>query len=201
MISSEKNFAWYKSLISKNMSYMEAVHSLKKRYSAVGKPYFYKENFENVVKGDDVKLRKRRKNSKKGLYIHHILEKEFSNLSSKSGIKNNKIVFESKKEELFSNQVEYFVTQIPDNLVFCDVLEHMILHAKSSYEFNGQGKEGYLALRGKCKKWFPIAQEDLVEYGDSFSEKNHYNEIKISRKNIQELIRECDLMMGDSNEN
>ena len=93
----------YDSLL--NLSYEELVDKLKEKYGTPQGDYFLNETCKSV--------NNKIKRSNEGLYIHHIDEDKKINLS---------------KPELASNAP--FSYQKADRLVYCNILEHLILHIK-----------------------------------------------------------------------
>lgn len=94
-----------------NMTYDELVKYLQKKYGMAKKPYFATPEFKSVSTGI-------RRTGTEGLYCHHIKEyKEGCLLSTPSVAKHQ--------------PYEY---QLPENLVYANVLEHLILHLKIEEE-------------------------------------------------------------------
>ncbi|MCG1010927.1 hypothetical protein J4760_12940 [Salinicoccus sp. ID82-1] len=130
----------YLVLLSK--TYNEAVEFLLKKYGVAEDDYyreksykrFLKEEIKNITKGKFAR-------SREGLECHHILENKFLNMTNKSFIRIQNIPFKYHQKE---------------NLVFCDVVEHAILHTliakETSLEF---GYPGYIVyLRVKIEDWY-----------------------------------------------
>lgn len=86
-------------------SYEECCEYFKRKYGDVKGSYFINDSFKTL----NTKI----KRSKEGLFIHHIDEDKIENLSTKE---------QAKK---FS-----FEFQMPDRLVYCNLLEHFLLHSK-----------------------------------------------------------------------
>lgn len=86
-------------------SYIECCDYLKKKYGKVNGNYFLTESFKSV----NSKI----KRTKEGLYIHHLDE--------------DKAIMLSNKEYAIKNPYKY---QLHDRLVYCNLLEHLILHIK-----------------------------------------------------------------------
>lgn len=118
----------YYSLI--NLGYEEAVKFLMNKYGEVRDDYFTKKSYQAFLKGDRKTLTKGKySRTKEGLYCHHILENQELNLGDKNFIKREKYPFRYQEKE---------------NLVYCDILEHLILHALIAKETNGKyGVPGY----------------------------------------------------------
>ncbi|MEC4559110.1 MAG: hypothetical protein U9532_03040 ['Conium maculatum' witches'-broom phytoplasma] len=99
------------------MTYAEICHFLKLQHGPVPKSYFT--NAHCLTKTPGITRAK-----KEGLFIHHIDESKAPLLSDPQQASQNP-----------------FAYQQADRLVYCNLLEHLILHTKLLYEFN-QGKEG-----------------------------------------------------------
>ncbi|BAK93751.1 hypothetical protein [Tetragenococcus halophilus] len=134
----------YLNLLSK--SYDEAVEVLQQKYDQVKDDYFKEKSYERFLKGE-IKGPGRADYSryKEGLECHHIDENKFSNMAEPSYIKNQKIPFKYQKK---------------DRLVYCDYVEHVILHALISKETNGQlGLAGYdTYLRKNIYYWYLLEE-------------------------------------------
>ncbi|MEG0124232.1 MAG: hypothetical protein RSA40_02765 [Malacoplasma sp.] len=87
------------------MTYDQCVDSLLKKYGSVKKDYF----INKECKSANASI----KRSKEGLFIHHIDE--------------DKAIMLCTKEFAINNPFEY---QKADRLVYCDFLEHLVLHIK-----------------------------------------------------------------------
>lgn len=130
----------YLVLLSK--TYNEAVECLLKKYGAAEDDYYREKSYERFLKGEIKSITKGKfSRSMEGLECHHILENKFLNMTNSSFIKDQNIPFKY-------HQKEY--------LVFCDVVEHAILHTliakETSLEF---GAPGYIVfLRPKIEDWY-----------------------------------------------
>lgn len=130
----------YFALLSK--SYDEAVEFLLKKNGSAEDDYFREQSYERFLKGEIKKITKGKfSRSVEGLERHHIDENKFLNMTNGSFIKSQKIPFKYHKKE---------------RLVFCDVIEHTILHAliakETSLEF---GYPGYkIFLSRKIRDWY-----------------------------------------------
>lgn len=118
----------YLNLLSK--TYDEAVEILRQKYGQVKDDYFKEKSYERFFKGEIKKPGTANYSRfKEGLVCHHVAENKFLNMSNTFYIKDQKIPFEYQKK---------------DRLVYCDYLEHLILHALISKETNGNmGAPGY----------------------------------------------------------
>src|SRR5699024_1240288 len=130
----------YLVLLSK--TYNEAVECLLKKYGAAEDDYYREKSYERFLKGEIKSITKGKfSRSMEGLECHHILENKFLNMTNSSFIRDQNIPFKY-------HQKEY--------LVFCDVVEHAILHTliakETSLEF---GAPGYIVfLRPKIEDWY-----------------------------------------------
>ena len=97
--------------------YLQAVGFLKNKYGACKYDYFYNENCAS----ENAKAQR----SSEGIFLHHIDEDKYMNLSSRK----------------IAKQYPY-AAQRAEKLVYCNYLEHLLLHIKIF--------ENYLA--GKCKQ-------------------------------------------------
>lgn len=88
-----------------NMNYDDLCNYLKEKYGCVKYPYFCTEKMRS--------RNQRNMRTKEGLYCHHIDEDKGDNLS------NPDFAIKYPKEY-----------QQPDRLVYCNILEHLILHVK-----------------------------------------------------------------------
>lgn len=103
--------------------YNEFVNNLKKKYGSVDKPYFTNKECKKISKLPD---------SKKHLSRHHIFENQFPNLSG------------DKAKNL---DWKY---QLPDALVYCNMIEHIILHLIIFYCYKQQNYD----VVGSARGWF-----------------------------------------------
>lgn len=134
----------YLDLLSK--SYDEAVKIFQKKYGQAKDDYFKEKSYERFLKGE-IKAPGRANYSrfKEGLECHHIDENKFLNMAKPCYIKDQKIPFKYQKK---------------DRLIYCDSVEHVILHALISKETNGQlGLPGYDSyLKGHIYDWYLFKQ-------------------------------------------
>lgn len=130
----------YLVLLSK--TYNEAVECLLKKYGSAEDDYYREKSYERFLRGEIKSITKGKfSRSMEGLECHHILENKFLNMTNSSFIRDQNIPFKY-------HQKEY--------LVFCDVVEHAILHTliakETSLEF---GVPGYIVfLRPKIEDWY-----------------------------------------------
>ena len=113
---------YYSRLMS--ISYDEIIKILHKKYGKCKYDYFKKQSFENFIenKSKNINHNKKRSRYSEGLFLHHIDENIIENLSSLRVIKKN----------------PSFIFQQRDHLVYCNYLEHLILHTTILKETNGK---------------------------------------------------------------
>jgi hypothetical protein len=87
------------------MSYQDVIKNLKEKYGVVPKNYFTDETCTKKTQGIS--------RGKEGLYIHHVDE--------------DKAILLSKLEFARKNPFDF---QKADRLVYCNLLEHLVLHIK-----------------------------------------------------------------------
>lgn len=97
-----------------NLSYAELVMYLKAKYGRVPGDYMILNSKNNYVRNPNLSR------TKEGLMIHHVLENQFIYLG------NSKTCSEMTKT--------HPETQKADNLVYCDYIEHLLLHIKITEE-------------------------------------------------------------------
>lgn len=124
----ETKLEYYTYLLT--LSYDEAVISLLDKYGASKDDYFREKSYEKFLKNQIKSITSGKyKRTSEGLYCHHIAENKYLNLSNKNYISNNQYPFELHKKE---------------KLVYCDLFEHLILHALIAKETDGNfGILGY----------------------------------------------------------
>lgn len=150
------NYKEYENLLSK--TYDEAVKFLLQKYGSVLDDYFKESSYLRFMNGE-IKTIDRGKHSRtsEGLVCHHIDENRSLNLSNLSFIKRDKVPFEYQKK---------------DRLVYCDLIEHTILHTLIAQETAGKfGLPGYwLYLIPKLEEWYLDKKIPQISW-----EKNCYN--------------------------
>lgn len=135
------------------MTYKEAVEKLKARVECKY-DYFNRQSFENLAKNDfkskynnyrKPNHNKNRSKYSEGLFLHHVYENKVSNLSYLSTLRKYPI----------------FMYQEKENLVYCNLVEHLILHALIAKETNNQlGLKGYNSILEQVKDLYSKARND-----------------------------------------
>jgi hypothetical protein len=129
----------YKSLLE--YRYEDAVEHLLRKYGEATDDYFKEKSYERLLKGE-IKTTARGKISRtsEGLYCHHIDEYVEENLSNTKYVVENQSSFKYQKKE---------------RLVYCNLGEHLILHALISRETNGNfGFKGYMTEKDLIFDWY-----------------------------------------------
>ncbi|MGX0039989.1 hypothetical protein ACUXJN_000496 [Staphylococcus capitis] len=125
-----------------NLTYEEVTDYLKNKYGEVIDDYFREKSYLRFLNGEIKNITKGKySRAKEGLYCHHIYEDKFLNLSNQSFIGDYKYDFEYQRKE---------------NLVYCDLFEHIILHALIMMKTNVDlGFPGYVIyLKPKIQDWY-----------------------------------------------
>ncbi|AKL92943.1 hypothetical protein [Staphylococcus capitis] len=125
-----------------NLTYEDAIICLKRKYGEVTDDYFREKSYLRFLNGEIKNITKGKySKAKEGLYCHHVFEDEYLNLSDKEYIKTYKYDFEYQRKE---------------NLVYCDLFEHIILHALIMMKTNVDlGFPGYITyLKPKIQEWY-----------------------------------------------
>lgn len=140
----EKKYNYYKELLS--LSYSDAVQSLIEKHGEVVDNYYKEKSYNKFLNGE-IKIIAYGKytKTKEGLYCHHILENEYENISNKEYIAHYKYPYEYHHKE---------------NLVYCDLIEHLILHALITKETNGDR-----GFKGLVEFLIPTAEEWYIDGG------------------------------------
>lgn len=164
---------YYKSLL--NLDYDDAVQSLIKKYGAALDDYF-KEASYNKFLNREIKSPNKGKTSrtKDGLYID---EDKFLNLGNKDFI----LV---KKPD--------FKYQTKDRLVYCNLIEHLILHAIITKKTNGEfGTPGLIVfLIPKVQEWYINKRKPKTDW-----KMNCYNTALISSDEAKDLLNDIKLYL------
>lgn len=134
------NYKEYGDLLSK--TYDEAVESLLQKYGSAQDDYFREKSYQRFMDGEIKNITKGKySRTGEGLYCHHIDEKKYLNMSDGVFIKENKFPFEYQRK---------------DRLVYCDLIEHTILHVLITQETSQEfGYPGYLVfLKPMIEEWY-----------------------------------------------
>lgn len=130
----------YKLLLK--MTYEEAGQYLVDKYGAVKDDYFRENSYYRFLNGEIKSIAKGKfSKAQEGLYCHHMDEDKEYNLSNKEWIMVLEPPFDYQKRE---------------RLVYCDLFEHLILHALIMGKTEGEyGTPGFtVMIRPQAKEWF-----------------------------------------------
>lgn len=135
-----------------NLTYNDYVNQLKEKYGNVPSDYFYIVS-RGKTKGQLVKNTGITR-GKDGLYIHHVYECYFLGLSNPTMYSLQCIISDTKIKD----------AQKAENLVYCNLLEHLILHIKIALEFNrGSEQVGIDFITGDLNRLFELGDQNLIE--------------------------------------
>lgn len=130
------------------MSYNEYADLLKTKYGLVPKDYFYVNKNGNLAKSSGITR------GKDGLYIHHLYECYFLNLCDPEMYSIQCLIADEKIKD----------AQKAENLVYCNLLEHLILHTKIAFEYNrGQEQVGINFITDDLNRLYELGDKKLIE--------------------------------------
>jgi hypothetical protein len=136
----EVKFNDYLSLL--DCSYNKAVNMMLLKYGEVKDDYYREISYKRFLSGEIKSIAKGKYiRAIEGLECHHIFENQCINLSNKESIYINKYPYQFQEKK---------------NLIYCDIIEHFILHVLIIKETNGEYGEGgnEIYLRPKINDWF-----------------------------------------------
>ena len=130
----------YLDLLTKN--YAEAAEVLLKKYGESEDDFFREKSYERFLNGEIKSIaRGKYSRSAEGLECHHIDEDKYANVSSLYAIEDQRPPYKIHTKE---------------RLVFCDVVEHAILHTliakETSLKFGSGGYDYF--LKPKIREWY-----------------------------------------------
>lgn len=174
------NYEEYMNLLSK-FNYDEAVEFLLQKYGSAQDDYFRENSYGRFLKKEIKNITKGNfSRTSEGLYCHHIDEKKILNISDKNFIKRNKIPFDYQKKE---------------RLVYCDLIEHNILHVliskETSLEFGHLGLIAFLV---------PIIEQwylDQIIPNPAWM-KNCYNKSFLVPQEAFNILKKMNEILGES---
>ncbi|CAK1241592.1 hypothetical protein [Fructobacillus tropaeoli] len=125
------------------LSYPDAVAELLQKYGPAKDSYFAEDNYQAFLAGETYSLPKNPAidRTAEGLYCHHIDESRYLNLADPAMIKVQQYPYASQQKT---------------RLVYCNLIEHAILHALIAIE--SKQEFGYAELEKELKpqieKWY-----------------------------------------------
>lgn len=171
------NYQKYKDLLSK--TYDEAVNFLLRKYGPAQDDYYRESSYQRFMDGEIKNITKGKySRTKEGLYCHHIDEIKDLNISNQAFIKKYKYSFEYQKKE---------------RLVFCDLIEHTILHVLITEETSEEfGYPGYLAhLKPLIELWY---LDEIIPKPKWM--KNCYNKSFLNPQNAFYILKDMQKVLG-----
>lgn len=162
------------------MNYEEAIQYLQAKYGRCPLPYFVYKNSSTHTKGIT--------RTSEGLYIHHVLETVVDNLSSKD-LNNPRLLEYAFDLDRIDIEEVFWEMQQPEYLVYCDLLEHLILHIKINTMRNA--KEGYFCIDGVINHLIPLLNEMYyknIEYTGQYAWLNNIKAKIIPHIEIYHII-------------
>ncbi|SOC37559.1 hypothetical protein [Salinicoccus kekensis] len=173
------NYKEYLDLLSKN--YEQAVDFLLQKYGSAQDDYFREASYQRFINGEIKSItRGKASRTKEGLYCHHIDEIKWLKISDKNFVKQYNIPFESQRK---------------DRLVYCDLIEHTILHVlitkETSFEFGYPGYVTYLKVL--IEEWYldgKIPNRDWM--------KACYNKSFLEPQKAFDILKEMQEVLGQS---
>lgn len=179
IINHEEKYKYYSSLLE--MPYLKVITLLIKKYGEVTDDYYKEKSYKKFLNGEIKSIRKGKfSKTKEGLYCHHIFEDQYDNLSNPQFIRNYRYDYEYQKKE---------------NLVYCDLFEHLILHTLIAKESNGiHGLAGYLVfILPNIEEWYVSEIEPILEW-----QKYCKDKANLSKEYTEQLLIEIDKKVNNT---
>lgn len=169
----------YLDLLSKN--YEEAVDFLLQKYGPAQDDYFRESSYQRFMNGEIKNItRGKASRTNEGLYCHHIDEIKWLKMSDQNFVKKYKIPFENQRK---------------DRLVYCDLVEHTILHVlitkETSFKFGYPGYVAYLKIL--IEEWY---LDEIIPNPEWM--KKCYNKSFLDPQKSFELLKEMEKILGKS---
>lgn len=125
-----------------SMNYEEAVELLLQKYGPAKDDYFRESSYQRFMNGEIKNITKGKfTRTNEGLYCHHIDEIKWLKISDQTFVKDYNIPFENQRK---------------NRLVYCDLIEHTILHVlitkETSFEYGYPGYEVF--LKKLIEEWY-----------------------------------------------
>lgn len=169
----------YKDLLSK--TYDEAVEFLLQKYGSAQDDYYREKSYQRFMNGEIKNITKGKfSRASEGLYCHHIDEKEELNISNQLFVKRYEISFEYQRK---------------DRLVYCDLVEHSILHVlitkETSFKLGNLGFDYH--LKPMIEEWY---FDKIIP--DPEWMKNCYNKSFLVPQEAFDILKEMQKVLGKS---
>ena len=164
-------------IINLNMTYAQALTALFNEYGNVPYPYFEKESYNNLMNekiAEPIRNFKNSRTTKDGLFIHHILEDRLPLLSTPEFLFKFKVPFDYQESKY---------------LVYCNMIEHFILHMIIGRETNYQlGLPGAQSFIGpELNEWFVKNKKPTL-----FWKISCYNAVENSDYDVPAILKEAE---------
>lgn len=169
----------YLELLSK--TYAEAVVFLLQKYGPAQDDYFREKSYQKFLNGENKSITKgKTTRTSEGLYCHHIDENKWLKASDKDFIRKYNIPFEAQRK---------------NRIVYCDLIEHSILHALIAKETSLKfGYPGFIAfLRPDIEEWY--LNKKIPNQG---WKKNCYKKAFLNPQEAFEILKEMQRIIGKS---
>lgn len=174
----------YEKLLTK--TYDEAVTFLLNKYGPAKVNYFSEKSYNRFKSGEIKTLTKGKvTRTTEGLYCHHIDENKIIMISNPKSIKFFDIPYKYQEKE---------------RLVYCDLIEHGILHvliaieSQDELDLNKLGVGGYLNfIRPELYLWLIEKKTPTLTW-----QKNCYNKIKMNKKDAIKLLATIDSFLVEN---
>lgn len=155
-----------------DMNYLDAVEFLKDKYGPAEFNYFKEKSYNKFLNGEIKSITKDKySRTDEGLYCHHIFENQYQNLAN---------------FEFLEWQKPPFQTQLAENLVYCNLVEHTILHYLISLET--KKKYGYQGLTvfllKELKDWYIFDEKPTVQWS-----LNCYKASYLDKKEAKKIVK------------
>ncbi|WP_202983276.1 hypothetical protein [Macrococcoides canis] len=169
-------------LKSFDLSYKDFVLKLQLKYGRAEYDYFKEKSYKRFLNNEIKSITKDKyTRTKEGLYCHHIDEDKFENLSNFSYIKHYKYPFKYQKKE---------------RLVYCNLVEHLILHILIARETLGKnGLTGYIVfLKPNIIDWYVYEIDPIPEWMNICKKKSYLtpHEAKLILDKANSIIIDID---------
>lgn len=144
-----------------DLDYDEIIEYMLEKYGPAKDDYYREKSYERFLNGEIKNITKGKyTRTSEGLYCHHIYENKYEKMADIDFIKWQKIPHEYQRKE---------------NLVYCNLVEHAIIHAiiakETDSKFGVKGLRAYLL--DDMRDWYidgikPILEWELNCYNRSF---------------------------------
>lgn len=163
------------------MDYDNAIQFLKQKYGVAKADYFSQKSYERFLRGEIKRPTKGNyQRTSEGLYCHHVNENMYGELSKAYRIKGDNLDFEHQRKE---------------NLVYCDLFEHTILHLiiDSTYHREVIGS-GISYMITDIKRWYLERKKPELNW-----EKQCYDRAYLNQNEAFQILKKIELKRNTNN--